>query len=386
VGSARPRLDIHLPWTAAAQHPHVGVDGDLVLGVGEEQLGLTRHDHPDLARQPTAAHRANDGADGSDGRQFVHDVLTLGRRIVIAIRCLLAALAALLAVAPLAVPASAGADRTAANPLTVGVTVDDTSHLAAVIAAERHLGRTVATRLVMNVDRAHPAAVGRYLRPAERLAAVGPVMAELVDSSELRRISVPAIRRRTRAALATLGGSVSVWEIGNEVNGSWTSRRGTVAAKVRAAYRIVHRAGRPTALTLYDDIGCGDGPGEQGPVRWSRSRLGTGLRSGLDYVLLSYYETQCHDRRPSAAAWTELFRRLHALFPNARIGFGEIGLPKRATSGTRATARSIIRRYYRLDLHLPYVFAGCFYWYFAEDMVPWRRSPLYPTLRRAVRR
>jgi hypothetical protein len=178
---------------------------------------------------------------------------------------------------------------------------------------------------------------------------------------------------------------VSIWEVGNEVNGNWTGRRTEVAAKVAAAYHVVTAHHGRTALTLYYNHDCGDGADELGPATWSRRYLSRAMRNGVDYVLLSYYETQCHGRRPSDAEWTRAFRRLHILFPHADVGFGEVGLPHPATTRTRDRAASIVRHYYRLDLSLPYYVGGCFYWYFAEDMVPWRSSTLWHTLKKVIR-
>ena len=264
-----------------------------------------------------------------------------------------------------------------------GVTVDTVQHLAATIAAIRQLPHRPTVRVVLDVDRPHPADVSAYRRPIAKLARSANVMAELVDSSDLRHISVTGMRARTKAALHAFGRHVSIWEVGNEINGNWTGPRRAVAAKVSAAYRIVHAAERRTALTLFYNHHCGDG-GELGPIAWSRRYLSRSERRGLDYALLSYYEDSCHHRRPSRAEWRSYFGKLHALFPHAKLGFGEIGMAHPATPHTHAQAVSLIRHYYRLRLGLPYYVSGCFWWYFAEDMVPFRSS-LWRTLRDAMR-
>jgi hypothetical protein len=266
----------------------------------------------------------------------------------------------------------------------VGVTVDDVSHLTRTIASLRRLPSTPWTRLVLNVNHAKPASVGPYARATRRLAAVSHVMAELVDSSELRRITKGQIVRRTSAYLAALHHQVGLWEIGNEVNGNWTGSPRSVARKVSATYRVVHQSGARAALTLYENRGCGDGPKELGPTAWSRAHLSAGVRRGLNQVLLSYYEPQCHNLRPSDQVWTMRFRALHRLFPNATLGFGEIGMPRPATPSTERLARSIVHHYYSMRLALPYFVRGDFYWYYVEDMTPWRTSPLWRVLSRTI--
>lgn len=102
-------------------------------------------------------------------------------------------------------------------------------------------------------------------------------------------------------------------------------------ATVAAAYDAVAAAGGETALTLYaNDFGpdhCGDGPSELTPVQFARRWIPGSIARGLDYVLLSYYPTQCGGRKPSTAAVAAHLRRLHALFLKAALGFGEVGLP-----------------------------------------------------------
>lgn len=261
------------------------------------------------------------------------------------------------------------------------MTVTDTVRLGRTLDAIRHLSRPVTVRLVLD-----PGPLGRYRRPARRLARTGRVMAEPVDSSGMSRLGVRRYRQRFRTAIRLLGRSVDAWEVGNEVNGSWTGPRRRVADKVRAALRLVRSHGGRSALTLYYNRGCRSRPSELDPLAWSRRMLTARIRSRLDFVYLSYYETECENRRPTGVEWRHQFRRLHRLYPKARLGFGETGLPRPATTATVPLARSIINRYYRMDIHLPYFTGGGFWWYFVQDMTPWQTSPLFRTLRRAIRR
>lgn len=272
------------------------------------------------------------------------------------------------------------ADGRRAGDHVVGVTVTDTAGLGQTIRALRHIGVPVTTRLVLD-----PGGLARYRNPARRLARAGRVMAEPVDSYSLSRIGLRRYRDRFRRAVGTLGRWAGTWEVGNEVNGSWTGPRRKVAAKVRAAIRVVRARRGRTALTLYYNRGCRSFPSELDPFSWSRRLLTPRIRGRLDFVYLSYYETECENRRPSRAEWRRSFRRLHRLYPGARLGFGEVGLPEPVTPATEAKARSIVNHYYRLRIGLPRFIGGGFYWNFVQDMVPWRNSPLHRTLRRAVR-
>ena len=98
-------------------------------------------------------------------------------------------------------------------------------------------------------------------------------------------------------------------------------------------------------------------------------------------MFLSCYEGDCDGIRPSAGTWTAYFKALHALYPQAQPGFGEIGLGHPVTSRTISTAKSMISYYYGLPIHLPYSAGGHFRWYYYEDCLPYRTKPLWQALR-----
>ncbi len=265
-----------------------------------------------------------------------------------------------LAVWPAAAPAAGDA------PL-YGVTVDRITHLEETTAALAALPSRPTTRVYFNVG--EPAS---YYAPAlARLDAVSAVMGELLDSSDEQSISTEAFQARVESYLRTLGSDVGIWEVGNEVNGNWTGSYPDVAAKLTEAYEDVAAAGDATALTLYaNNFGpnnCGDGPAELTPLQFAQQYVPSQVADGLDYVLLSYYPTQCHRIEPSSEAVAGYMRQLHAVFPSAALGFGEIGLPHPARGNTVAKAEQIMRWAYSLNPGLPYYVGGYFWWYGAQD-------------------
>jgi len=274
--------------------------------------------------------------------------------------------------------APATAMRALPSPL-YGVTVDDVTNLGDIVAGARALGHMPVTRVYFNVK--EPASY--YAAAVRAIQPVSYVMGELLDSSDSRHIGTAAYGRRVESYVAQLGNSVDVWEIGNEVNGNWTGRYSTVEAKLTTAYDDVTAAGRRTALTLYYNVGCGDGSRELDPVSFSGRYVPAAVRSGLDYVLLSYYEGNCKGIRPSAATWTAYFAQLHILFPHALLGFGEIGMDNPATDTSLGTARSLMTYYYGLGVDLPYYVGGYFWWYYDEDCLPYATKPLWATLQSA---
>jgi hypothetical protein len=258
-----------------------------------------------------------------------------------------------------------------------GVTVDDVSNLSQIAASSRHLPAMPVTRVYFDVT----LPVSYYQRAISQLHPVSYLMGELLDSSDEPGISTAAFGQRVRSFLAAYGSEIDVWEIGNEVNGSWTGPYQVVAAKLIAAYENVSARHGRTALTLYYDAGCGDGPAELDPIAFTRRFVPPQVRNGLTYVFLSYYEGDCNGIRPGVRTWTSYFRALHTLYSHARFGFGEIGMANPVTSGTISTAKSMIGYYYGLPIHLPYYAGGYFWWYYDEDCLPYSTKPLWRALR-----
>jgi hypothetical protein len=126
-----------------------------------------------------------------------------------------------------------------------------------------------------------------------------------------------------------------------------------------------------TALTFYANNfaknNCGDGPAELTPVQFAQQYVPAQVANGLDYVFLSYYPTQCRHTEPSSVDLAAYLTQLHVLFPNAALGFGEVGLPRHAGRGSTAKAAQIMSWAYALNPGLPYYVGGYFWWYGAQD-------------------
>ncbi len=261
----------------------------------------------------------------------------------------------------------AGARTPPSSRTIYGVTIDRVVGMAKIVAAERSLPERPTTRVYFDVS--EPASY--YASAVPQLHTVSRVMGELLDSSDATSISTGAFQTRVEDYLDTLGPSVDLWEIGNEVNGNWTGPYATGAAKIDEAYRDVARVGGKTALTLYaNEYGpdhCGDGTAELTPVHYSEEYVPRTVRRGLTDVFESYYPTECGNTYPTDAQVASEMRSLHALFPHAELGFGEVGLPHPVTFRTLATGEAVMHWAYGLDPGLPYYVGGYFWWYGLED-------------------
>lgn len=259
-----------------------------------------------------------------------------------------------------------------------GVTVDDISNITNIVDSSRNLSHMPTTRIVFDEG----VAASNYVTAVNQIQSVSYIMGELLDSEGLANSSVQQYHDRTASYLSTLGDKVDIWEIGNEVNGNWTGPYASVGSKIYDAYSQVKTAGKRSALTLWYDEGCGNGPSELDPIAFSQQYVPADMRNGLDYVFVSYYETQCSNIRPSESTLTAFFTELHTLYPNAKLGFGEIGFPNKVGTNTTA-AISMINYYYGLHITVPNYVGGYFWWYYYEDMLPYTTKPLWQTLTNA---
>ena len=253
-----------------------------------------------------------------------------------------------------------------------GVTVDDVTRLTQIVASLARLPVRPVVRIPFDPGM-RPA---DYRQAVTAIAKVAGVMAEPVDSSEVTGYTTREYVARFRAYYQAFRSSIRLWEIGNEVNGNWLGPAKTVVQDIEGAYTAVHQAGGQTVLTLSYEPGCA-GDASHDMWTWTTRNIPPTMRQGLDYVLVSYYEEDCGNYRPAPAGWAKVFARLHTMFPHARLGFGEVGsYPADSVAYKRAT----ISRYYRLRIPVPGYIGGYFWWYYAEDMVPYEDNILWRTL------
>jgi hypothetical protein len=107
---------------------------------------------------------------------------------------------------------------------------------------------------------------------------------------------------------------------------------------------------------------------------WVNHNISSAMRTGLDYVLISYYEDDCNGLQPN---WQRVFDSLHYYFPNSKIGIGECGT---TNSSNKAT---YINRYYKMHITTPNYVGGYFWWYYKQDCVPYTSS-LWSVLNSAI--
>ncbi len=297
----------------------------------------------------------------------VMDMMMAGRAGVATLMA--AGLAAVAVMSPPIHPAAATARSLPSGPL-YGITIDDVSNIGRVVSSVEAMPYMPTTQVYL--DPTEPASY--YQAALEQLAPHSYIMGEILDSSDMKAQTVQGEQARVSSLLSTLGPSVDIWEIGNEVNGNWTGPYSQGAQMVVDTYHQVAAAGYKSALTLYENSWgpdhCGDGASELTPQQYSSRYLPASVRDGINYVLLSWYPTQCAGLSGNVAVSTitSEVQALHLLYPNASIGFGELGLPNPTSASSEARAQQIMAYYYGAPVHEPYYIGGGFWWYWDEDL------------------
>lgn len=265
-----------------------------------------------------------------------------------------------------------------------GVTIESVSQLSSIVdSLDRHT-QMPTTRIVfqdgMNVS--------SYTSAVNQMYPKSYIMGEILDSTGLESISVENYRTRARNFVNAFSSKVDVWEIGNELNGEWVGQPADIRAKAQAAYDVVEKENASlnlrSAVTLnyWPSSNCYSYSWED--TEAFANSLSTDIKNGVDYVLLSFYETACSPRaKPTDQQFITIFNKLKTIFPNAKIGMGEIGAQGRddglSSDPSLSEKQTIANRYYGMHNALktalgPRYVGGYFWWYYYQDAVPYNKS------------
>jgi hypothetical protein len=282
----------------------------------------------------------------------------------------------------------ANAQITGRTPLALilGVTFDDDLANSEDKAAIQGLVHTPTSRVVVDPG----VSAGTY---KSRMSALSPYtywMVELVDSSYMAGDSQSTVQSLTNSMVSGIGNTADLWEIGNEVNGNWLSNESNgadVIPKIDYMYNTVAAAGGKTVLTFFyegepsDPNNCiATGHGGNDMFTWIATNFTNApttktqaIRTGVNYVGVSWYPDQCPGENPN---WGAVFTKLAGIFPNAQVGFTELGTANPENGS--AFEQNEISTYYPMQAAVGGLpanyFGGYFWWYFAEEykvVTPW---------------
>jgi hypothetical protein len=296
-----------------------------------------------------------------------------------------------------------------------GVTFDDVSNVSGELDLLANLPHMPSTRIYFDPNNG---GASTYLTPSTTFYPKSYIVGEVADSSAMPNFTTSSIGSWANSLISTLGPCVDVWEVGNEINGDWLLRSGTDAAPTMAKMETVYDAvtnpnnltarSKLTALTFFyegepnDPNNCiATSNGGNDMFTWIKTNFQTSptaetekIRKGLNYVLISWYPDLCNNIQP---IWPAIYEKLAAIFPNAYLGFGELGTGN-PYYGSQYE-KNLINAYYPMvrngivwpgtTTEIAYMKAhyvgGYFWWYAAEEMVPRSSSVLYPYLYNAMK-
>ncbi|MFS4459638.1 hypothetical protein [Bdellovibrio sp. HCB2-146] len=250
-----------------------------------------------------------------------------------------------------------------------GVTIDSIAGVKATVDALAYHSVKPTARIVF--DEFVPAS--QYTTFLTKISPYSFIMGELLDSYYMSQYSNAQFATRVDEYLNTLGTKVNIWEIGNEINGEWLGPTADTVTKMYTAYSKVKARNGKAALTLYYNPNCW-AKKENEMFTWAAANVPTEMKQNLDYVWISYYEDDCEGYRPTQAQWQQVFDKLGQMFPNSKIGFGEIGTTRVAKKA------DMVNRYYRMKITHPRFVGGYFWWYYKQDAVPRTTKPLWKVL------
>jgi len=282
--------------------------------------------------------------------------------------------------------------RTVPAPI-YGITLNDVSDAVrpGITQSILSLNHFPTSRIVFDSNMA----ANYYSTPVNDLNSHTYIMGELLDSAFMTNFTVPQYQARVQSYLSALGDSVDIWEIGNEVNGGWLGSN--TEDKVQVAYDLVSSQNRQTAVTFFWEgtsaDQCWESPQNEmfawinnmfqlniNPAQRNPDR--ERLRLGLNYAMISWYPEGCANITPD---WNSIFTQLASIFPNAKVGFGELGTHSPQFGSTYEI--NLINQYYPTANHsnLPSNFIGGYFWWnYASEMVP-ESNPIFNVLNNSIR-
>jgi hypothetical protein len=268
-----------------------------------------------------------------------------------------------------------------------GVTVDDKNDIrdgafrAKLLDSLRHLSVKPTVRIVYTPGKKHGYVPAHsYLDATRQIKSVGYVFGQPVDSFYMRCFTPAEHLNRFKDYVTTLGHYVDIWEVGNEINGEWlfgntkrcspkapvnSTSQADVVTKMTEAYDYLKSQGKVTALTLYYNTPCRR-PAANEMFTWADANIPARMKTGLDYLLVSYYEVDCRGYKPD---WQQVFSQLATMFPNSKLGISEFGWSDKKTSNS--IIKDLVQRHYAIHPSVSNWVGGGFYWEFAIDVVPY---------------
>ncbi len=197
------------------------------------------------------------------------------------------------------------------------------------------------------------------------------VVCQPVDSFYDKRLKRAQYVQRFKDYMAAMP-NCDMWELGNEVNGSWLSA--DIANKVADAAAYVKSQGKKSLLTLFWQINTDNATYSM--FNWANNTLPASVKNNVDVITMSVYIEQA----PLGIAFEQVMDQLAADWPNSKIAIGELDYWLKGQSfwwaynqtdprGPSPTSgiHIVARHFYNGGLAFPRSVGGSFWWYFLQE-------------------
>lgn len=258
--------------------------------------------------------------------------------------------------------------------LIYGLTIDDcwydTIALEDVLEGLERLQVRPTVRIVMSRE-IEP---GEYIELFRSVEDYADIMACPVDSFVMSAYKdTDSYLQRFEESYEKLSPYVSIWEIGNEINGTeWIKQSpDLIIDKISSVSDYLKSKGEKTALTLYST----DSP-RQDMIEWAGKYIPATLAKTVDYCFVSYYEDDNGGYLPD---WRSIFEELGEMFPTAFLGIGECG--NTAENATEHSKIEMAKSYYLMPKFHERFIGGYFWWNWVADCIPCDNNKVYEAIK-----
>ncbi|HOH92323.1 MAG TPA: hypothetical protein PK791_03050 [Anaerolineaceae bacterium] len=255
-----------------------------------------------------------------------------------------------------------------------GLTIDDVWYddiaLEDVLDGLKNLEVRPMVRIVMSSE-IEPV---DYINLFKSVAQYADIMASPVDSYVMNSYKdTESYLKRFTDSYESLAPYVSIWEVGNEINGTeWIKQSPElIVNKVSSVAKFLKSKGEKIALTLY----CTDSP-HQDMITWAEKYIPEELANIVDYCLVSYYEDDNDGYLPD---WESVFKELGDIFPVSFLGIGECG--NTAPDATQESKIEMAKRYYQMPKPHERFVGGYFWWNWVTDCIPYKDNAVYDAIK-----